>query len=272
MTTKLYQIFYKEEQIPYLESCLIPYNNIENPRPQECEFYIFLKEYMNGNMRDGDVTGYLSWKFKQKSQVGGEDFKKFIDNNPENDLYYVNPYSFLTYVFHNTWIQGEACHHGIINLIKSIFIDIGYDPNLITEQRHYIKNSTFCNYFAGSKNFWDRYIKWCQPIYDYIKNNSDPEFQRIMFNANLYGKLSYFPYIMERLVNTFINLPENSDLKIISYPSDINVNSWTNVKKYLVTFKNLIDNIDERKEYNESDLLFLYNMYKFEPITSKLNI
>ena len=269
---KLYQIFYKNEQIPYLDNAFIPYNNIENPRPQECEFYIFLKEYMNGNIKDGDIAGYFSWKFKQKSQVNGEDFKSFIESNPGNDLYFVNPYSFNMYIFYNTWIQGLSCHHEIIDLAKDIFSKVGYDPDLIIKQRHHINNSTFCNYWAGSKNFWDRYIKWCNPIYDYIKSNKDPMFQHKMFVTDLGNNLGYFPYIIERLVNTFINLPENSDLKVIHYPSDIYTNSWVDVKKYLITFKNLVDSIDERKEYTDSDLLFLYNANKFYPITAKLKI
>jgi len=269
---KLYQIYYKEEQILHLDSAFLPYNNIENLASKEGEFYIFLKEYMNGNIKNGDITGYLSWKFNSKSQIKGEDFKNFIENNPGNDLYFVNPFSFNTYIYYNTWIQGESCHNGIIDLIKDIFNKVGYDSNLIINQRHSINNSMFCSYFAGSKNFWDRYITWMKPIYDYIKSNNDIIFQHKMFNMDLGVGLGYFPYIMERLINVFINLPENSDLKAIRYKSDIYTNSWEDVRKFIITFKNLIDNIDERKEYTENDLLLLYNVNKFYPITAKLKL
>lgn len=272
MTIKLHQIYYKEEQILKLDNTFIPYNNMENLAPKECEFYVLLKEYLNGNIKDGDITGYFSWKFNEKSQVRGEDFKKFIENNLGNDLYLINPYSFFTYIYYNSWIQGEASHHSIFDLAKDIFSQVGYDPKLITSQRHNAKNSTFCNYWAGSKNFWDRYIKWCQPIYNYIKNNKDIVFQHKMFVTDLGRNLGFFPYIMERLVNTFINLPENVDLKIASYPIDVNTNTWEDVRKFLITFKPLIDSIDERKEYIENEVLFLHNVYKFYSITAKLKI
>jgi len=211
---KLYQIYFSEDQISQLENNLMPYNNINNYNG-EGEFYIFLKEYMNGNVKDEDITGYLSWRFKQKSQISGKDFEDFIKNNPGNDLYFINPYPYLMNNHYNSWAQGEICHPGIIDLIKDVFSQMGLDPNLITSQRHDTSRSTFCNYWAGSKNFWDRYIAYTKPIYFHIKSNTNLEFRDKVFNKN--GAHCYFGYILERLINVFINLPENSDLKVISY-------------------------------------------------------
>ena len=214
---KIYQIYFKEDQVSQLEKDFIPYDNINNYNG-EGEFYIFLKEYLSGNVKDNDITGYLSWRFKQKTQISGENFKNFIENNPGNDLYFINPYPYLMNSHHNSWMQGEGCHPGIINLIKEVFSQIGYDPDLITSQRHDTSRSTYCNYWVGNKIFWDRYIAWCKPIYYYIKTNNDPEFRRKMFDINpSNGPHCYFGYILERIINVFINLDENKDLKVISY-------------------------------------------------------
>ena len=88
---QIYQIFYKTEQRPHLEKDFIPYDNTANPRPEWCEYYVFREAYNKGLCSCGP-TGFLSWKFHEKTGLNGQAFHKLIKENPGYDVYFINPF------------------------------------------------------------------------------------------------------------------------------------------------------------------------------------
>jgi hypothetical protein len=74
-----------------------------------------------------------------------------------------------------------------------------------------------CNYWAGSERFWREYMAFCMPIYSYIQNDlPEPMRSRLLTKAGERVSATYFAYIFERLMTTFLIL-RRQDIKVLSY-------------------------------------------------------
>ena len=203
-SSRIFQIFYQPTQIDHLEDAFIPYSNIENSRPEWCEYYIFRKEYQAGTCDHG-ITGFVSWKFRQKTGMSGEAFCSWVEAHPGYDVYFVNPFPRLTKRWMpNVWNQGDQCHPGITQIAQSLLDRLGYKIKL-RHLRMGENHIAYCNYWAGTPQFWQRYMQFCEPIYDLIENGlSHDERAVLLKRADRYSDSCYLPYIFERLFPTLL--------------------------------------------------------------------
>jgi hypothetical protein len=211
--TRIYQIYFDPKQLAGLDPDFIPYDNSRDPTPEMREFAVFRKEFLAGTTQSG-LTGYLSWKFGRKTGLKGRKFLDFVERNPGFDVYFVNPFP-MQISAGNVWEQGERWHPGIVDLANSIFDRLGYGLN-VRDLPATLRTSAFCNYWVGSPTFWDKYMSFCLPIFDFIMNEM-PESQRALVFSKAessYGA-PYFAYLFERLFTTF--LTANRETKSLPY-------------------------------------------------------
>lgn len=209
LNTRLYQIFYRPCQAEQLDVDFIPYCNVENPRPEWCEYFVFRKEYYAGTCSAG-ITGFLSWKFRQKTGISGSVFRTWINEHPGYDVYFVNPFPHLAQKRRpNIWYQGDRYHLGMSKIAQELLAKIGFKINLHDlrmEERHI----AYCNYWAGTPGFWRRYMDFCQPLYDLIENGlSREEKAKLLMRADTASDCCYIPYIFERLFSTLLCVDES---------------------------------------------------------------
>jgi hypothetical protein len=198
----VHQIHYAAGQKEALDPAFIPYDNADSPKPSEHEFHVFRKEYLAGNTREG-LTGFLSWKFVEKSGLRGEDFLRFCRENPGHDVYFVNPFP-IEICFGNIWQQGEMWTPGITALAQQLLDACGYGINLQMMPRR-LSSLAYCNYWIGTPRFWDRYMAFCLPLYDHLHNNPEAELtRRILSQGDPGRKTTYFSFIFERLFSTLL--------------------------------------------------------------------
>ena len=74
--------------------------------------------------------GAVSWKFGKKANLFPNDVFEFIKDNPEKDLYLVNPYPELPHLYENPWIQGENVHPGLLKISQLVFDKSQYKIDL----------------------------------------------------------------------------------------------------------------------------------------------
>ena len=200
---KAHQIYFLKDQIPKLDPAFLPYDNSGCTVPDEREYFVFRTEYAAGRIDPNTLTGYLSWKFGEKTQISGQDFKTFCDSNSGFDVYFINPYP-MEICLGNVWQQGDERHPGILELTQHIFDQINYSielKNIPAALRH----DAFCNFWVGNKKFWDSYMNFCKPIYDYIQDGlQEPYKSKLFTKADPYRTASYFAFIFERLFTTFL--------------------------------------------------------------------
>ena len=82
MPVHIHQIYYLPSQLPLLDPAFTPYDNTANENREFAEYYIFEKEYNAGRVRDDALTDFVSWKFGQKTKLGGHRFLEFVQTNP----------------------------------------------------------------------------------------------------------------------------------------------------------------------------------------------
>ncbi len=216
MLTHIHQIYYIPSQLPLLDAAFTPYDNTANENREFAEYYIFEKEYKAGKVREGALTGYVSWKFGQKTRLSGQKFIDFIQANPNYDVYFINPFPMQMKFFKSLWQQGEFFHPGITELSEEILRLAGYDIDL-TSAVHDRKTALYCNYWVGTRQFWDRYMAFTQPIVEVLRSGLSPAQKKKLHSIADFGNdFSYIAFIIERLFTTLLNFDKS--IRYLAYP------------------------------------------------------
>jgi hypothetical protein len=204
MAISIHQIFYDPAQRPALDPAFIPYDNTANPCPEWREYHVFRTAWLAGACGGDDVTGYVSWKFTAKTGVSGRAFVEFIAANPGHDVYFINPHRVEPRPFANIWQQAEVHHPGIIDLAQRILaaVDLEIDLARLRQPRDQI---LFCNYWAGTARFWDRYMDLGERVRAHVLTGLDEADRRLAWSrADRQIDAPYVPFIMERLFSTLL--------------------------------------------------------------------
>lgn len=224
MRTQIGQIYYDASQLPLLDPAFTPYDNTANENREFAEYHIFEKEYNTGKIADGALTGYVSWKFGDKTRLAGSSFLKFIVANPGYDVYFINPFPMQMKFFRNLWLQGEFYHPGILELSQRIFEHAGYAIDLAAEVQTK-KTALYCNYWVGSKIFWDKYMAFIAPIIEVLRGGlGAAEKEKLHSIADRGNNFSYIAFIIERVFSTLLN--HDKTIRYLAYP-----HSYSDIKR-----------------------------------------
>lgn len=200
---KISQIYYAQEQLAHLDEAFVPYDNSTPSRDGEFEMGVLQDNFLEKNHLNTDLTGFVSWKFREKTGLPGNFFIDFIQQNPGYDVYFINPFP-AEIRFKNVWFQGDACHANVMQFTQSLLDKLNYQLQL-SEFINGIETLAYCNYWVANADFWERYMGFLQPLYHYICNDLTVEEQRFMDNrADSLIDAHYFPFIFERMFSTYL--------------------------------------------------------------------
>jgi hypothetical protein len=200
---RIHQIYYEPRQRPLLDPAFIPLDNTRNERPEWCEYHVFRTQYHAGVCAAGQLTGFMSWKFRQKTRMSGGQFIGFIRRNPGHDVYCINPYPKSNAIFRNVWAQGEHFHPGLRDLARRCLDAAGLDLPLDGEHTDAI--TCYCNYWVGTRPFWDLYMSYAERLFDVIETRLDTDTRaRLDARAQYDGNASFLPFVIERLFTTIL--------------------------------------------------------------------
>lgn len=212
----IHQIYFSEEQKAGLDPAFIPYDNRGGKHPELREFYILYENYKKGLHKQAKLTGMVSWKFQDKTAMTGQKFIDFIVGNPGYDVYFVNPFP-QALVFKNVWLQGEFCHKGMLELSHQILKASGVTEDLKALEMD-LENTLYCNYWVGTEAFWDKYMAFVLPAYEYVFTTLlEQERNKLFVKAGRDDAASFFPYIFERFFSTLLLKDESISGKAYRY-------------------------------------------------------
>jgi hypothetical protein len=237
MHIAIQQIYFAEEQKETLEPAFTPLPNLDNPYPERREFFLYERFYQNKTHKLADLSGLVSHKFRQKTNLSGEAFVDWINANPGYDAYFINPFPETVYWFFNIWEQGEKSHHGIMALAQEAFDTLGYPIKLKSFPRTDAQTTCFSNFWVATPKFWEDYMAFALPVYHYMLEPS----RAARFFQNTYhdSNAEIFPFIIERLFTTFI--VTRPDYKVLGFPQP---QGWAKkTTKRLVPIINAVDHI-----------------------------
>jgi len=218
MTYKIYQAYYKPDQIQFLDSKFEPYDNSNSQLHQYREYPIFLDIQQKASHLNLDKWGYFSWKYQQKLPgLTGDIICKQIENNPDYDVYFWNPFSNYAVTAYNVWEQGQYFHPHLIDIMEHIFPIMGLDVNLLY-QPMLPKVIYFGLYCVGNRKFWDGFLDLASKYEHSIEHLPDSiaKLHNGPAGYEPFPDLGYFPFIHERLLSTYLHLNRNT-LRIWSH-------------------------------------------------------
>lgn len=215
MNLKIYQAYYKDEQLPHLDSVFTPYDNRVNAIPHLRE-YPFWKVLFGKHEDDELHWGLVSWRWYEKTRIKPIELISWIEQNPGYDVYHIDPFLDVTATYINTWVQGERWHPGILNFCNILFPKIGIKTraeDLFFKSEHFAT----CNFFIGNSLFWKQWMHYVDSVlnvcfehdtlYDYLYKNT------VVYNEQ---RITNFIFVIERLFSNF--LLTQKTLKVKKFP------------------------------------------------------
>ena len=109
----LHTICYAPGMTATVDPDFLPFDVSAEPQPERRETAHMLTFWRQGRHRDFKVSALLSPKFTQKTAIDGAIFNAFILNNPNYDVWFVNPYPHYFYLAYNIWEHGEIWYPGL---------------------------------------------------------------------------------------------------------------------------------------------------------------
>lgn len=261
LNMKIFQIYFKPELKSYCDPAFTPLDNTSNPRPELREWDVWDREYETIRAQGLDYWGFVSWKFKDKTNLAGQQFIDFIEANPGADVYFVNPCIVNEALFANSWEQGDIYHPNISAIGNSFLTKLGY-ADVDVRSMVLDRNCTmFANYIVGSRAFWDKFMEFSRKLF--TEAEKDPEFKQQVFGAGLSNyahdkTLPNFTFLIERLIPTFIDLEKISALAY-QYTSETVPEKY---KPYLGDLRALSSLKVLINEHNSDELYDIWNQYR----------
>ncbi len=209
---RLHQIFYREDQRPYLDPGMLPWDNCANPRPEWCEYWVMRQAHQDPERFFGDLTGFFSWRVKEKLGLDAHQILGFLRAHPTADCYLFSPAVFQVAFYRNVWEQGEAWHPGLTTLAQTLLDSLGYRIDLAASVDHHL-STAFCNYWVARRPFWEAYFTFMEPIFSFLESRreepGDPFWQPRFASGSDPDHLQILPvipYLVERLFSVFLHL------------------------------------------------------------------
>ncbi|MFM0328577.1 hypothetical protein [Paraburkholderia strydomiana] len=185
-----------------------PLVRADNLRPEWREFKILIDMYRNGDYLRHDYTGLFSPKFTLKSKVSGSTFLQFVRHNLDVDTCFINPFPQLAYWSYNVWMQGEHAHPGLEQAAQALVDAAGLNITIADTPRHGQGTLAYCNFWVGSKRFWEQYVgRTLLPIADFLEASPSHQVARaVMTDTTHTDPAPFLPFIIERLFSTYVSL------------------------------------------------------------------
>lgn len=143
-----------------------------NPRPEWYEYWHIRKFLASNSMEEGKFYGFFSPKFQEKTGLSSADVYLFLEQNKERDVVLFSPFLDQIALFLNIIEQANFAHPELVPIFREVcdlyFPEI--DPLLMVNSS---EDTVFCNFFVAKPEFWARWYKICEDIFQLTENCSN---------------------------------------------------------------------------------------------------
>jgi len=204
---QVWQIYYREDQLPALDPAFTPFNNTGVASPM-LEFDVFQRLWRSALTTPCAHWAAVSWKFGRKTGLSAQELYGLLDELGQVDLVYMNPFPKDEGLFESSWVQGEVSHPGLLSLARPILGLIQSNLYAIEELQLSSSYST-CNYLFGNARFWSSYIPFVEGVIKAAEEALVTEQRAFMWSSDadwrgLHNGASFAPFIVERLLPIFL--------------------------------------------------------------------
>jgi hypothetical protein len=149
-------------------------DNSTNERPDWYEYWPIRKFLLTESLDENAFYGFLSPKFKLKTNLSAVDVVNFIQAAAaETDVVLFSPSIHNSAFYLNVFEHGDAEHPGLMRVAQDFFARINYSQplaSLISDSR----NTVHSNYFIAKPRFWRAWLKITEQLFAIAETAQDP--------------------------------------------------------------------------------------------------
>jgi len=181
-------------------------DNSANERPDWFEYWPMRKFLLNEALDEAAFYGFLSPKFKHKTDLSAAQVSEFIrhcDSGTEVILFSPSIHTSAQYL--NVFEHGDAEHPGLMAVSKKLLDRIGRPVNLdelVTDSR----NTVHSNYFVAKPRFWREWLAINEQLFAIAETGGD-ELGAALTAATSYRGRAEVPmkiFVMERIATLIL--------------------------------------------------------------------
>jgi hypothetical protein len=149
-------------------------DNSGNERPDWYEYWPIRKFLLNEKLDENAFYGFLSPKFKQKTNLSAAEVRGFIQaSGPAAEVALFSPSIHNSAFFLNVFEHGNAEHPGLLDVAKQFFARI-HHPQPLEDLVSDSRNTVHSNYFIAKPRFWKAWLKITEQLFAIAETLEDP--------------------------------------------------------------------------------------------------
>src|SRR5271155_4014585 len=149
-------------------------DNSTNERPDWYEYWPIRKFLLNESLDESAFYGFLSPKFKLKTNLNAADGVQFIRAaDAATDVVLFSPSIHNSAFYLNVFEHGNAEHPGLMQVAQDFFARLKDSQplaSLISDSR----NTVHSNYFIAKPRFWRGWLKITEQLFAIAESAADP--------------------------------------------------------------------------------------------------
>jgi len=149
-------------------------DNSANERPDWYEYWPIRNYLLNAALQEDAFYGFLSPKFKLKTNLDAAAAVAFIQAAPpDTDVVLLSPSIHSSAYYLNVFEHGDAEHPGLLSTSNQFFERIGRPTklhDLISDSR----NTVHSNYFIARPRFWRAWLAVTEQLFAVAESPEDP--------------------------------------------------------------------------------------------------
>jgi hypothetical protein len=194
-------------------------DNSGNERPDWYEYWPIRKFLLNEKLDENAFYGFLSPKFRQKTNLSAAEVRDFIQaSGPATEVALFSPSIHNSAFFLNVFEHGNAEHPGLMQVAKDFFARINHPQpleDLISDSR----NTVHSNYFIARPRFWRAWLAITEQLFAIAEIPEDPLGIRLRTPTRYRGRrdVQMKIFLMERIA-TWILITDPSYAALVHDP------------------------------------------------------
>jgi hypothetical protein len=176
-------------------------DNSANERPDWYEYWPIRKFLLNEKLDDNAFYGFLSPKFKLKTNLSAAAVREFIQqSNAATDVVLFSPSIHNSAFFLNVFEHGNAEHPGLLEVAAQFFARIDR-PQPLEEMISDSRNTVHSNYFVAKPRFWRAWLSVTERLFAIAEIPQDPLAVQLRTPTRYRGRreVQMKIFLMERL-------------------------------------------------------------------------
>jgi hypothetical protein len=149
-------------------------DNSGNERPDWYEYWPIRKFLLNEKLDESAFYGFLSPKFKLKTNLSAAQVRDFIQASaPATEVALFSPSIHNSAFFLNVFEHGNAEHPGLMQVARAFFARINHPQpleDLVSDSR----NTVHSNYFVAKPRFWRAWLAITEQLFAIAEIPADP--------------------------------------------------------------------------------------------------